>query len=179
MNEKQSRSVRGDSDSAGTRTTERKLMAAVLIVDDSSADRALLRTILGREGYTVYEVAKGRDALKKAREVRPHIVILDVNLPDISGLDVCRAIRADNEIAGLPVLDAHRPARRFRCARWPGSWGRRLRRQGLRERNRAWSRAPPDSISPDVQPWPCSISSSCKSGVFSPGSCTRFAGRSR
>ncbi len=79
-------------------------MAAVLIVDDSSADRALLRTILGRAGYTIYEVAKGREALRKAREVRPHIIILDVNLPDLSGLEVCRAIRADNEIANVPVL---------------------------------------------------------------------------
>jgi signal transduction histidine kinase len=79
-------------------------MAAVLIVDDSSPDRALLRTILGRAGYTVYEVAKGREALSKAREVRPNIVILDVNLPDMSGLAVCRAIRADNEIASVPVL---------------------------------------------------------------------------
>jgi signal transduction histidine kinase len=79
-------------------------MAAVLIVDDSSADRALLRTILGRAGYTIYEVAKGREAVTKAREVRPHIVILDVNLPDMSGLDVCRSIRADSEIASVPVL---------------------------------------------------------------------------
>lgn len=79
-------------------------MAAVLIVDDSAADRALLRTILGRDGYTVYEVAKGGDALPKAREVRPHLIILDVNLPDMSGLKVCRAIRADAEIASLPVL---------------------------------------------------------------------------
>ena len=36
--------------------------------------------------------------------MRPHIVILDVNLPDLSGLEVCRAIRADNEIGSLPVL---------------------------------------------------------------------------
>ncbi len=79
-------------------------MGAVLIVDDSAADRALLRTILGRAGYTVYEVAKGREALQKAREVRPHIIILDVNLPDLNGLAVCRAIRADRDIAGLPVL---------------------------------------------------------------------------
>ncbi len=90
-------------------TTERKLMAAVLIVDDSSADRAMLRTILGRAGYTVYEVAKGREASQKAREVRPHIIILDVNLPDLSGLEVCRAIRADSEIASVAGLDAHRP----------------------------------------------------------------------
>ncbi len=79
-------------------------MSAVLIVDDSAADRALLRTILGRAGYTIYEVAKGKDALDKAREVRPRVIILDVNLPDMSGLDVCRAIRADRETANMPVL---------------------------------------------------------------------------
>jgi signal transduction histidine kinase len=79
-------------------------MGAVLIVDDSAADRALLRTILSRAGYRVYEVSKGREALQKAREVRPHVIILDVNLPDLNGFEVCRAIRADREIAGLPVL---------------------------------------------------------------------------
>ncbi len=79
-------------------------MGAVLIVDDSAADRALLRTILGRAGYAVYEVARGADAVAKAREIRPHIVILDVNLPDLNGLAVCRAIRADAEIGGVPVL---------------------------------------------------------------------------
>jgi signal transduction histidine kinase len=79
-------------------------MSAVLIVDDSAADRALLRTILGRAGYTVYEVARGKEAVRKAREIRPHIIILDVNLPDLSGLAVCRSIRADGEIAGVPVL---------------------------------------------------------------------------
>ena len=79
-------------------------MSAVLIVDDSAADRALFRTILGRAGYTVYEVNKGGQAVEKAREVRPHIIILDVNLPDMNGLAVCRAIRADHEISGVPVL---------------------------------------------------------------------------
>ena len=79
-------------------------MGAVLIVDDSAADRALLRTILGRAGYTVHEVSKGGEAVPKAREVRPHIIILDVNLPDMNGLAVCHAIRADSEISGVPVL---------------------------------------------------------------------------
>lgn len=79
-------------------------MGAVLIVDDNAADRALFRTILGRAGYSVHEVSRGRDVLEKARAVRPHIVILDVNLPDQNGLDVCRAIRADRELASLPVL---------------------------------------------------------------------------
>src|SRR5262249_23978745 len=84
---------------------ERRMMSgAVLIVDDSAADRALMRTILGRAGYTVHEVAKGRDVVAQARRIRPHVIILDVNLPDMCGLDVCRAIRADREISSIPVL---------------------------------------------------------------------------
>ena len=126
-------------------------MGAVLIVDDSAADRALLRTILGRAGYTVYEVAKGREAVQKAREVRPHIIILDVNLPDMNGLAVCRAIRADREIASVPVLMLTVRRRRHRRARRARSRGRRLRRQGLGRRDRARAGAPLDSVSPDVQ----------------------------
>jgi signal transduction histidine kinase len=83
---------------------EPNAMSAVLIVDDNAADRALFRTILGRAGYSVYEVAKGREAIQQTREVRPHVIILDVNLPDMSGLEVCRSIRADREISTIPVL---------------------------------------------------------------------------
>lgn len=79
-------------------------MGAILIVDDNAADRVLLRTILSRAGYMVYEVARGRDAVQKVREIRPHAVILDVNLPDLNGLEVCRAIRADEKISSVPVL---------------------------------------------------------------------------
>ncbi len=80
------------------------MSGSVLIVDDSAADRALLRTILGRAGYRVHEVARGQDVVPRTRQIRPHVVILDVNLPDMSGLDVCRAIRSEREIAGVPVL---------------------------------------------------------------------------
>jgi len=79
-------------------------MSAVLIVDDSTADRALFRTILSRAGYAVHEVAHGRDAVARAKEVRPHAVVLDVNLPDLDGHSVCRALKADPETAGVPVL---------------------------------------------------------------------------
>jgi signal transduction histidine kinase len=79
-------------------------MSDVLIVDDSPSDRALFRTILGRAGYTVHEAATGREAPIKARESRPHAIVLDVNLPDMDGHAVCRALRADPECAGFPVL---------------------------------------------------------------------------
>jgi signal transduction histidine kinase len=52
----------------------------------------------------VHEVAKGREAVAKAREVRPHAIILDVNLVDTDGHTVCRALRADPDVASVPVL---------------------------------------------------------------------------
>jgi signal transduction histidine kinase len=79
-------------------------MSAVLIVDDNAADRALFRNILSRAGYTVHELSKGRDALARAKEIRPHAIVLDVNLLDTDGHSVCRELRADHEFAGVPIL---------------------------------------------------------------------------
>jgi signal transduction histidine kinase len=79
-------------------------MSSVLIVDDSPADRALFRTILTRAGYVVFELGVGRDVVARARELRPHAIVLDVNLPDTDGQAVCRALKADPEVATLPVL---------------------------------------------------------------------------
>jgi signal transduction histidine kinase len=76
----------------------------VLLVDDSPGDLALFRTILTRAGYMVFEVGSGSETVGKALEVRPHIIVLDVNLPDMDGLAVCRALRADRQLAGIPVL---------------------------------------------------------------------------
>ncbi|MFO0890467.1 MAG: response regulator [Isosphaeraceae bacterium] len=76
----------------------------VLIVDDSADDRALLRTILVRAGYSVVEAERGSDALARAAEFRPHLIVLDLNLPDVDGLEVCRSIRADRQVANVPVL---------------------------------------------------------------------------
>jgi signal transduction histidine kinase len=60
--------------------------------------------ILGRAGFSVHELSRGLDAVAKAREIRPHVVVLDVNLPDTDGHAVCRALRADPVCSGLPVL---------------------------------------------------------------------------
>jgi signal transduction histidine kinase len=79
-------------------------MSTVLLVDDNPSDRALFRQILGRAGFTVHELSSGLEAVAKARELRPHVVVLDVGLPDTDGHAVCRAIRADPLCSGLPVL---------------------------------------------------------------------------
>jgi signal transduction histidine kinase len=79
-------------------------MSTVLIVDDSPSDRALFRILLSREGYTVLELARGEEAVTRAKEARPHVIILDVNLPDTDGHSVCRALKADSLVSGIPVL---------------------------------------------------------------------------
>ncbi|GAC1333625.1 MAG: hypothetical protein NVSMB14_00520 [Isosphaeraceae bacterium] len=79
-------------------------MSDVLLVDDSPNDRALFRTVLRRAGFAVHESATGSEVPALVRQVQPHVVILDVNLPDTTGHEVCRALRADPRTSGVPVL---------------------------------------------------------------------------
>lgn len=78
-------------------------MPAILVVDDQPTIRALLRAALEQVGYRVLEAADGAGALRQARS-HPDLVLLDIALPDISGLEVCRRLKADPDTAGTPVL---------------------------------------------------------------------------
>ena len=66
----------------------------ILVVDDDDAGRYLKTHTLRRHGYTVTEAACGEDALRMVRAELPDLVLLDVKLPDISGLEICRRIKA-------------------------------------------------------------------------------------
>ena len=79
-------------------------MGTALIVDDSPADRALFRRLLSGHGHEVRELSRGAEALERARVDRPHVIILDVNLPDTDGHSVCRSLKADAELRDIPVL---------------------------------------------------------------------------
>src|SRR5580692_9088432 len=70
----------------------------ILIVDDEPQIRRVLRTTLTSQGYTVAEARTGDEALDQVRTDRPDLILLDVNLPGISGLDTCREIRASSDI---------------------------------------------------------------------------------
>ena len=65
----------------------------ILIVDDDAAFRELVRSLLARIGYAVVETGDGDEALEVARAERPSLVLLDVDLPGLSGYEVCRALR--------------------------------------------------------------------------------------
>ena len=66
----------------------------ILIVDDDEAARYVKSRVLQRHGYTVSEASLGRDALALAAAEEPHLTLLDVKLPDLSGIEVCREIKS-------------------------------------------------------------------------------------
>ncbi len=75
----------------------------ILVCDDEPSLRELVRAVLGG-GYSFIEVADGHQALALTRELRPDLLVLDLMLPGLSGLEVLAAIRADDELRSLPVM---------------------------------------------------------------------------
>jgi PAS domain S-box-containing protein len=80
------------------------LDALILNVDDTSSSRYTKTRILKQAGYRVIEASTGQDALRAIREESPNLVLCDVNLPDMSGIDVSRAIKADPLTRSTPVV---------------------------------------------------------------------------
>ncbi len=77
---------------------------AVLVVDDDPNIRLLLRQELSDAGYEVLEAANGTEALSIARRQQPHIILLDVMMPDISGFDVTQILKSDPTTCDIPIL---------------------------------------------------------------------------
>ncbi len=73
--------------------------STILIVDDEPQIRRVMRTTLSSNGYSVIEARSGEEALEIMRKERPELVLLDVNMPGMSGLEVCREIRDQSEVA--------------------------------------------------------------------------------
>ena len=76
-------------------------VARVLVVDDEPQIRRFLRASLTAKGYTVLEAATGQEALLKATSERPDVIILDLGLPDVDGMEIIRQVR---EWSKVPVL---------------------------------------------------------------------------
>jgi two-component system KDP operon response regulator KdpE len=71
----------------------------ILVVDDEPQIRRIMRTTLTGSGYETDDAKTGEEALEKVREFRPDLVLLDINMPGMGGLETCKAIRADSDIA--------------------------------------------------------------------------------
>ena len=75
----------------------------ILVVDDEPQIRRIMRTTLTGAGYEIDDAKTGEEALVKLRDFRPDLVLLDMNMPGMGGLEACRAIRADSD-TGIIVL---------------------------------------------------------------------------
>nr|MBF0684627.1 response regulator [Pseudomonas sp.] len=76
----------------------------ILVVDDNAATRYAIRRVLERHGYRVLEAGTGTEGLSAVMKEAVDALILDVNLPDMSGFDIVRLLRADDQSRLLPVI---------------------------------------------------------------------------
>ena len=83
---------------------QRGLRYRVLVVEDDADIRELIRYNLAQEGFVVAEAADGTQALEKVKRRVPDLLLLDLMLPGMPGLQVCRQMRAERETAHLPIL---------------------------------------------------------------------------
>jgi len=76
----------------------------ILIVDDDERSIELTRDVLEAHGYLVYSATTGHDALKLAREIQPDLILMDIRIPGMDGLDVTRALQDDKATRQIPVV---------------------------------------------------------------------------
>ncbi|MCB0917397.1 MAG: response regulator [Actinobacteria bacterium] len=79
-------------------------MADVLVIDDDENIRDIVTLRLGVSGHTVHSAGDGETGLARARELKPDLVLLDIMMPRLNGIDVCRQLRADADLAEVPIV---------------------------------------------------------------------------
>jgi two-component system cell cycle response regulator DivK len=76
----------------------------ILVVEDNDLNRKLFCDVLKAGGFAVEPLADGRDVLVRAKEFVPNLIIMDIQLPNISGLELIEALKGDPELRPIPVL---------------------------------------------------------------------------
>lgn len=76
----------------------------ILVADDEPHILRVVKDKLANAGFTVVTASNGEEALEAARREKPALILLDVMMPKMNGFDVCRALRAEAEFKGVPIL---------------------------------------------------------------------------
>jgi CheY-like chemotaxis protein len=76
----------------------------ILVVDDEDDIRKLLHRVLTQKGYEVLEASRGLEALQAVRDHVPEVILLDANLPEVHGFDICRRIRGSKRYGHIPII---------------------------------------------------------------------------
>jgi two-component system cell cycle response regulator DivK len=87
--------------------------STVLVAEDDEDVRLMLKTLLGMKGYRVVEARDGQETLDVAREKRPDVILMDLQLPRLNGFAVARFVRQTDSLRGVPIIivSAHDPAK--------------------------------------------------------------------
>ena len=89
---------------AGRRPEAARVAKTVLIVEDNELNMKLFHDLLDAHGYKTLQTRSGIEALKIAREQRPDLILMDIQLPEVSGLEVTRWLKDDEELREIPVI---------------------------------------------------------------------------
>ena len=81
-----------------------RMAKRILVVEDNDLNRKLFCDVLKSQGYAVEPVSDGCEALDRARDFVPNLIIMDIQLPNVSGLDLIEAAKADRVLRAIPVL---------------------------------------------------------------------------
>ena len=76
----------------------------ILIVEDNGLNMKLFRDLLTVHGYVTLETSDGAEALELVRQHRPNLVLMDIQLPNVSGLEIIKSNKADAELKSIPVV---------------------------------------------------------------------------
>ncbi len=89
---------------SGRNPEVRQMSKTVLIVEDNELNMKLFHDLLDAHGYRTLQTRSGIDALSLARQHRPHLILMDIQLPEVSGLEVTRWLKDDEELRDIPVI---------------------------------------------------------------------------
>ena len=80
------------------------MKATILVIDDDEEMRSLLRFTLEREGYTITSISDGRTALNFLANFKPDLIIADLLIPEVSGIDLIKQLRSNSQFSSLPII---------------------------------------------------------------------------
>lgn len=86
------------------RPETRAMAKKVLIVEDNELNMKLFHDLLDAHGFATVQTRNGLDALALAREHRPDLILMDIQLPEVSGLEVTRWLKEDDELREIPII---------------------------------------------------------------------------
>jgi CheY-like chemotaxis protein len=110
----------------------------ILVVDDNETNRDILIARLGTHGYDLLQAADGEEAIEVAHSAQPDLILLDVMMPKLDGIEATKRLKADESLPFMPIHSRHRQGRYQGCRDRAGGWGRRISNQEARYEGDVW-----------------------------------------